>query len=153
MQNLLKRTLMLLLTLTIIGGCSKLKKNDKDVEIRSDMAPIEKRLPEFPETKEIYWISTILGEDSPGPTSLQLDIWAVLDDKTFEAFIKDAKLTDIKEFTPTFYPDEMEESYSWEKLDDSYVFNTQKLGVSQFNSEIYFDEKSCTIYVQAVGKS
>lgn len=123
--------------------------NDK---IRTDRAPIEKRLPDFPETEKIFWTQKRLGESTVGPTSLQLDIWALLKEDTFEEFIKDAPSIPEDGLQPEFIPNEFEQSYSWEKMDDQYIFDSEKLGKTQFNPTIYFDKEKQMVYIVAVGE-
>lgn len=137
---------ILLVNLFFLKGCSTdkqekhVRRNEEPFDIRTDSTPVIRRLPKFPTTEELYWTARQLDERAIGPSSYELTAWAKLDKQTFSDFVQDIPTVQKTTFIPEFTPKQLENKYTWEELDSSYVAEHQIFGASFESSKLYVVE-------------
>jgi hypothetical protein len=77
--------------LGISEGCVPFddKKDEEDVEYRTDILPIQKRFPELPEFTTCYWKADTIGNIDFGPTSYWMRGFICLEEKEFQQVLAD----------------------------------------------------------------
>lgn len=131
--------------------------NEDQLEIRTDSTPITRRLPNFPDTKELYWISKYLGEEEIGPSQLEVVAWGKFDEEIFFDFIQEVPTVQDASFIPSFTPKQIDYEYNWEKMDMTYVAKHQLFGDSFEASklyvvglDVYIDREHFVMYIRVV---
>ncbi|WP_321388474.1 hypothetical protein [uncultured Enterococcus sp.] len=131
--------------------------DEPKIEIRTDSAPVTRRLPNFPNTEELYWTSRQLEEESIGSSPYELTVWAKMKKQTFFEFVEKIPTVQDTTFVPEFTPEQLENEYNWKKLDKDYVsehhvfgesFEVSKLYVTEL--DVYIDTEHLVMYVRVV---
>ena len=125
------------------------KINKNKFEIKTNKDSIYGLFENFPESKNIYFISkNLYSERNIGPTIYQIDILAELTDKAYENFINQVEVKNLENFEAIINPYNV--NYEWKEIINIQIIKSKDIEDASIKN-IYLDENTRTIYMIVLG--
>lgn len=140
--------LIVIFILLIISNLISNKK-EKQPTIKNDKTTILELFYNFPESKNIYYVSeNLYSERSIGPTIYQIDILAELTEEGYNRFINKIDSQDVEELEIKINPNNLQ--YNFKEVKNIQILESKDIEDASV-SKIYLDSDKKTIYVIALG--
>lgn len=121
----------------------------KEIELKTNKETIYDLFYNFPECKNLYFISeNLYSERDIGPSIYQIEILAELTDDAYNNLISEFELSDTNNIKTKINPNNI--NYDWKSVKNINVIESKNSEVALIKN-IYLDKNKKTIYIIAIG--